>query len=241
MKRFCYMSHSQFNPGEKRGKSTITALRFSQEWIHRSQKQVIAVRSLFSVGIDVLGATNNRSSNRNGIADSQFFSWLGQFQWARRLKYWNIQTLLRADIQLANKPLLPLEQLAVGGRYSVRGYRENQMVRDNAIIASFETRVPIIRNKKWADYIELVPFVDYGKSWFGRAWNRKNPHTPDPKAIASVGIGIRWAVTLPEPMRIRPEFELFWGHRLNNIDTPSEDHDLQDDGIHFQLSMNVFD
>ncbi len=229
-----------FSSGEKRGKSTITALRFSQEWIHRTQKQVIAARSLFSVGIDVLGATNNRSSNRNGVADSQFFSWLGQFQWARKLKYWNIQTLLRTDIQLANKPLLPLEQIAVGGRYSVRGYRENQMVRDNAIIASFETRIPIVRNKRWADYVELVPFVDYGKSWFGRAWNSKNPHTPDPKAIASVGVGIRWAVTLPEPTHIRPEFEIYWGHRLNNIDTSSGEYDLQDDGVHFQLSMNVF-
>ncbi|MCP4266420.1 MAG: ShlB/FhaC/HecB family hemolysin secretion/activation protein [Candidatus Brocadiaceae bacterium] len=229
-----------FSASEKRGKSTITALRFSQDWIHRSQKQVVAIRSLFSVGIDALGATNNDSNNRNGIADSQFFSWLGQFQWARRLKYWNIQTLLRTDIQLANKPLLPLEQIAVGGRYSVRGYRENQLVRDNAIIASFETRIPIIRNKKWADYVELVPFVDYGKSWYGRAWNRKRPHTPDPKAIASVGVGIRWAVTLPEPIRIRPEFEVFWGHRLNNIDTSLGEHDLQDDGVHFQLSLSVF-
>ncbi len=231
---------SVFSISEKRGKSTITALRFSQDWMYRSQKQVIAVRSLFSVGIDILGATNNSSSNRNGIADGQFFSWLGQFQWARRLKYWNIQTLLRTDIQLANKPLLPLEQLAVGGRYSVRGYRENQMVRDNAIVASLETRIPIVRNNKWADYVELVPFVDYGKSWFGRAWNRKNPHTPDPKAIASVGIGVRWAVTPPELKSIRPEFELFWGHRLNNFDTSSGEHDLQDDGVHFQLSLNVF-
>ncbi|MDR4498989.1 MAG: BamA/TamA family outer membrane protein [Candidatus Scalindua sp.] len=229
-----------FSAGEKRGKSNITALRFAQEWTNRTQNQVIASRSRFSVGIDVLGATNNRSGNSNGVADGQFFSWLGQFQWARRLKLLDIQTLFRTDIQLANKPLLPLEQIAVGGRYSVRGYRENLMVRDNAFITSFETCVPIVQNKRWADYVELVPFVDYGKSWFGRAWNRKEPHTPDPKAIASIGVGVRWAVTLPEPIQIRPQFEFFWGHRLNNVKTSSGDHDLQDDGIHFQFSLGLF-
>ncbi|GJQ58679.1 MAG: ShlB/FhaC/HecB family hemolysin secretion/activation protein [Candidatus Scalindua sp. AMX11] len=236
-----YLRHDpfSFSAGEKRGKSNITALRFTQEWTNRTQNQVFAVRSRFSVGINAFGATDNRhDSSGNDVADGQFFSWLGQFQWARRFKYRNIQTLLRTDIQLANEQLLPLEQMSVGGRYSVRGYRENLMVRDNVIIASFETRIPIVRDKRWADYVDLVPFVDYGKAWFGRAWNSK-PHTPDPKAIASVGIGVRWAVTLPKPIEIRPQFELFWGHQLNNVET-SPDHDLQDDGIHFQFSMNLF-
>jgi hemolysin activation/secretion protein len=224
-----------FSAGAHRGKSNVTALRFTQEWTHRSLKQVFAARSRFSVGIDAFGATNNSSS----VVDGQFFTWLGQFQWARRLTHWDIQPLLRTDIQLANESLLPLEQIAVGGRYSVRGYRENQMVRDDAIIASFETRVPVIRNKRWADYVELVPFVDYGKAWFGRAWNRKI-HTPDPKAIASVGVGVRWAVTLPKPFQIRPQFECYWGHRLNNIETSSGEHDLQDDGVHFQFSIGLF-
>ncbi len=231
-----------FSAGMKRGKANITALRFSQEWTSRTENQVIAARSRFSVGIDAFGATDNRhDSNRNDVADGQFFSWLGQFQWARRWGYRDIQSLFRTDIQLANELLLPLEQMAVGGRYSVRGYRENQMVRDDVIIASFETRVPIIRNKRWADYVELVPFVDYGKAWFGRAFNKRT-HTPDPKAIASVGVGIRWAVTLPKPFQIRPQFEIFWGHQLNNIETSQGPgtHDLQDDGVHFQLSINFF-
>jgi hemolysin activation/secretion protein len=229
-----------FTPGEKRGKSNITALRFSQEWMSRTENQVIAARSRFSVGINAFGATDNRhDSNGNDVADGQFFSWLGQFQWARRWGYWGIQSLFRTDIQLANELLLPLERMVVGGRYSVRGYRENQMVRDDVIIASFETRVPIIRNKRWADYVELVPFVDYGKAWFGRAFNKRT-HTPDPKAIASVGVGVRWAVTLPKPFQIRPQFEIFWGHQLNNIETSQGDHDLQDDGIHFQFSLGLF-
>ncbi|MDR4505445.1 MAG: ShlB/FhaC/HecB family hemolysin secretion/activation protein [Candidatus Scalindua sp.] len=227
----------QFSAGEKRGKSNITALRFTQEWTNRTQNQVLAARSRFSVGINAFGATDNSHDRLgNEIADGQFFSWLGQFQWARRLKYRNIQTLFKVDAQLANKPLLPLEQMSVGGRYSVRGYRENLMVRDNVLIASFETRVPIFRGKRWADYVELVPFVDYGK-----AWNETRPLDPVLKDILSIGVGVRWALTLPKPIEMRPQFEFFWGHRLNNVDTTSGgEHDLQDDGVHFQFSMNLF-
>ena len=38
--------------------------------------------------------------------------------------------LFRADLQLANNPLLPLEQLAVGGRYSVRRSSMNEGTRE---------------------------------------------------------------------------------------------------------------
>ena len=40
-----------FSPGAEDGESVVTAIRASQEWIHRSQTQVIALRSRFSVGI----------------------------------------------------------------------------------------------------------------------------------------------------------------------------------------------
>ena len=127
------------------------------------------------------------------IPDGQFFAWLGQFQWTRRLTDWDLQSIFRLDVQLSSQPLLPLEQIAVGGRYSVRGYRENQLVRDNGLIVSLESRLPIVRNKPWADFVQLAPFVD-----FGRAWNTKLP-TPDPKMMVSIGIGLRWAITLTAP------------------------------------------
>jgi hemolysin activation/secretion protein len=40
------------------------------------------------------------------------------------------QYVLRNDLQLAKDPLLPLEQFTVGGASTVRGYRENQLVKD---------------------------------------------------------------------------------------------------------------
>ena len=40
----------------------------------------------------------------------------------------------RSQFQYADSPLLSLEQVSMGGRYSVRGYRENTMLRDKAAL-----------------------------------------------------------------------------------------------------------
>jgi hemolysin activation/secretion protein len=217
-----------FAPGAHRGLSTDTAVRVAPQWVHRTPRQVVAARSQFSVGIDALGATINPSF----LPDGRFFAWLGQLQWARRLGLWDAELLWRTDLQLANHPLLPLEQIAVGGRYSVRGYRENQLVRDNGLIAALEARLPVVRERRWAEYLQLAPFID-----FGRAWNTRLP-TPDPKTLASVGLGLRWAATLPAPLSVRPQFEVYWGVPLNHVNTPGGD--LQDWGLHLQLIVALF-
>jgi hemolysin activation/secretion protein len=188
----------------------------------------MAARSRFSVGVDTLGATINDAD----LPDGQFFAWLGQFQWGRRLTASDIQLLFRLDVQLTSEPLLPLEQIAVGGRFSVRGYRENQLVRDNALIASLESRLPIIRNRSWAEFVQLVPFVD-----FGRGWNR-HLATPEPTTLVGVGLGLRWAATVNTAVPLRAQFELFWGLKLKNVDT--EGGDLQDQGLHFQFVLAAF-
>jgi hemolysin activation/secretion protein len=218
-----------FAPGTEEGKSTITAVRLSLEWTDRTQNQVVAARSRFTIGVNAFGATIHSSRSD---PDGEFFAWLGQFQWARRLTAWDLQLLWRLDVQLATDPLLPLEQLAVGGRYSVRGYRENQLVRDNGLIVSLESRIPLVRNKPWADFVHLAPFVD-----FGHAWNNVLP-TPDPQTIASLGVGLRWALTLTSPIRLRPQFEVYWGYPLKQVDTTGGN--LQDLGIHLQFVVVAF-
>lgn len=228
-KTFLLEEPFSFSPGAVKGESNVTALRFSQEWVYRAPAQVIAAYSRFSVGIDALNATVNPP----GIPDTHFFSWLFQFQWARRFeKAWDTQLILRVDLQLSADPLLPIEQIAVGGRYSVRGYRENQLVRDNGLISSLEARIPVIRNKPWADVVQLAPFVD-----FGRSWNTENP-TPSPKTIESVGLGLRWEKTLKRPFHWKPQFEIYWGIPLKKVHT--DGNNLQDKGIHFMFLIAAF-
>lgn len=217
-----------FSLGPHDGESTVTAIRFAQEWVQRTQTQVLAARSRFSVGVDALGATVNSSE----IPDGKFLSWLGQFQWVRRLPLWDMQVLLRGDLQLTDDPLLALEQISVGGRFTVRGYRENTLVRDNAVLASLELRLPLVRNARWAEFLELAPFVD-----FGRGWN-VNPPPPEPMSLPSVGLGLRWAAAFTFPMPVRPQLEVYWGHPLTKVETSGKN--LQDDGIHFQVSLAAF-
>ncbi len=119
--------------GNDTGESKISVLRFSQDWLSRSQTQVIAFRSTFNIGIDLLDATINSSGT-----DAEFFSWLGQFQWINRFAFLDSQVIFRSDLQLSKDALLPLEKFSVGGLRSIRGYRENQFVRDNGAAVSLE-------------------------------------------------------------------------------------------------------
>lgn len=219
-----------FSPGYQNGKAVVIPLRISQEWTFRTQRQVIAARSRFSYGLNTENATIN---DNNSIPDGEFFAWLGQFQWARILNLWDTQLLFRADIQRSNDSLLPLEQIVIGGRYSVRGYRESLLVMDQAFIASLEARIPIIQKKLWAEYIQLCPFYDYGSG------TNKDLPTPDPADISSVGLGLRWAaLVIQKPFESRAELEAYWGCALRDIDLP--DHNLQDVGIHFEIAITGF-
>lgn len=217
-----------FSPGAQRGRAVVTALRLALEWTDRTPTQVFAARSRLSVGVDALNATINESD----LPDSRFVAWLGQVQWARQLTDWGLQAIARLDLQLTTQPLLSLEQIALGGRATVRGYRENQVVRDNAVLTSFEARIPLVRNTPWADSLQLAPFLDYG-----HAWNTQIG-TPAPRNLLSLGLGLRYAVTLATPVRLRPEFEIYWGIPLYHVKT--EGGNLQDTGVHFQLAVAAF-
>jgi hemolysin activation/secretion protein len=218
-----------FSPGTQNGEAIDTAGRFSLEWFNRSAEQVLAVRSRFSLGFDAFGATINADSD---VPDGRFFKWLGQFQWGRRLGFLNSQVFFRLDMQLTTEPLLPLEQIAIGGRFSVRGYRENTMVRDNGLIVSLEGRIPLLENRRWAEYVRIVSFVD-----FGRGWNRTLA-TPDPTNLASIGLGLQWSATWRTLVPLRAYVEVFWGYKLLDVETSGGN--LQDQGVHLQVVLSAF-
>ncbi|MBD2356049.1 ShlB/FhaC/HecB family hemolysin secretion/activation protein [Tolypothrix sp. FACHB-123] len=203
------------------GKTRISALRFFQEWTSRNSREVIALRSQFNLGIDVLNPTINQSA-----PDSQFFSWQGQAQWARLLAPETL-LLIRANTQLASRALLPLEQLGLGGIDTVRGYRQDYLLTDNGAFASAEVQVPILRLPKMNSVLQIIPFVD-----FGVAWNSSNRDNPDPNTLASVGLGLRW--TQGDRFTAR----LDWGIPLVSVE--SRDNTWQENGLYFSLIYNPF-
>ncbi|CAA9892219.1 ShlB/FhaC/HecB family hemolysin secretion/activation protein (fragment) [Candidatus Methylobacter favarea] len=181
---------------------------------------MFAVRSIFNIGIDALDATINQHA-----PDGRFFSWLGQLQWARHVR--SGQIIWRADVQLTDDPLLPLEKFQIGGANSVRGYRENQIVRDWGFSSSLEYRQPLFNNFFGPNKFFVAPFADVGG-----AWNTDDNTANSQDLLVSIGLGVIW-----EPDR-RLHSHVYWGKGLINVNNP--DNDPQDYGFHFKVSGQFF-
>ncbi len=224
-----YLSGDPFSfvQTDEPGKSDDTVVRFFQEWIKSSLTQVFAVRSSVNFGIDMWDATVLHDDSPDG----RFITWLGQLQWLRRIKPLNSMFLLSINSQLSNDPLLAMEKFAIGGSSSVRGYRENQLTTDYGVTFSLEWRIPVVKlkmplvSKKANDgQVHICPFIDWGNGW-----NKDGPD-PRPNGIYSAGIGARWSASE------RLQAEIYWGEALKDVYEP-EDDDIQDDGVHFQVSL----
>ena len=210
---------TSFGEGPERGVSRVTVLRTGLDWVFRDEAQVLAARSNFSTGLKLLNAAVNEGNSPDG----QFLAWLGQLQWLRRYdRLGGIQTLFRTDVQLSTSALLSLEQFSVGGHATVRGYRENTLVRDNGLVSSLELRLPLYADAAGRS-LQLAPFADIGSSW--------NTNRDGSVTLYSVGIGLRGQ--LSEQLTA----EVYWGEGLRDVSNP-EDHDLQDDGVHFRLGWS---
>ncbi len=182
-----------------------------------------------------MGATINANPD---TPDGQFFSWLGQAQAIKQFgeKLLGMQLLSRMDLQFTNSPLFPLEQVAVGGRYTVRGYREVTLLRDNVFLFSVESRFPLWRWASGEPMFQFAPFVDVGHGW-NLGENRPSPVTPNsnlPDTLASIGTGLRWNI-LPKD---RAVFEVYWGYKIKDV--PKAGNTLQDHGVHLGIVINLF-
>ncbi len=202
------------------GKTKVSALRFSQEYTQRSNKQVFAARSQFSLGVDWFSANINEDA-----PDSRFFAWRGQAQWVRQLAS-DTLFLARGDLQLAADSLVPLEQFGLGGQLSVRGYRQDILLTDNGMLLSAEFRLPILRAPKMGGLLQLTPFIDIGKGW------NHNGKNPSPSTLVGSGLGMLW--TQGDNFWAR----LDWGIPLISVE--GEKRSLQENGLYFSVRYSPF-
>ncbi len=215
-----------FTSGSDNGKTNVTALRLYEDYLDRDAEHAFALRSTLSIGLPTLGATVTSVP-----PTGNFVSWLGQAQYVRRV-YQDWEAVVRSDLQLSNRPLFPIEQFALGGIDTVRGYREYLTVTDDAFFASAELRIPVgkLRLPNLADTdeagtVQIAPFYD-----FGRAWNvdRSTPYPPD---ISGVGAGLRWLVGSGVTA------EVYYGKALRHVSAGTS---LEDRGIYFRLTAKVY-
>ncbi|MDZ8140982.1 MAG: ShlB/FhaC/HecB family hemolysin secretion/activation protein [Nostoc sp. DedQUE04] len=205
----------------EQGETRIFALQFFQEYQQRNSQQALALRSQFNLGLDIFNATVN-----NEPPDSRFFSWRGQGQYVRLLAP---QTLLviRSDLQLTTRALVPLEQFGLGGLRSIRGYRQDILLTDNGFLASAEVQLPVLRVKNVGGVLQVVPFID-----FGMGWNSSGNADPNPNTLLGLGLGLQWQ------MGDRLNARLDYGIPLTDIQ--DRGRTLQEDGIYFSIVANPF-
>jgi len=206
-----------FTEGPEEGESKVTVIRFSQDWVNRGTRRVLAARSQFSLGIDAFDATTNNTGT-----DGQFFSWLGQFQWVQQLSPRNL-LVARIDAQLTPDSLLSLERFSMGGVDTVRGYQQNQLIADNGILGSVEVRVPLTSDPR---ILQLAPFFE-----IATAWNNRDID-PGPATIASLGLGLRSLIT--------PDLSLRLDYGIPLISVGERGNSLQENGLYFSIRYQPF-
>ncbi len=210
-----------FGAGEVDGKARGSAVGVGIEWTRRAEAAVMAVRVIAEAGVDVLDPTRHEDP-----PDADFALLVGQLQYARRVAWRESRLLVNGAVQLTDEPLLAMYKLPVGGRHSVRGYRESQLVRDQGFVASIELQFPVAvdASGQRRGKLDLAVFADYGvsqdESELLTGARRER--------LASVGFGLLWD-PLPDL-----HLELYRGADLEEQNNPRES--LQDRGIHYNVA-----
>ena len=209
-----------FTADPEQTNSVTSVVKLTGDWIERSSSSVLGISSELSFGLDVFDATVN-----DNTPDGLFFSWLGQAQWTKALNQdRDLLFVSRLITQLSPDSLLPLEQFTLGGVGTVRGYRQNQEVGDNAVVGTIEIYVPLAGDRLSDNKLNLIPFFDGGTVW--------DNNSDEAEALASLGIGLDWQ--FKELLSLRVD----WGLPLIN---PSDRGDsLQDNGFSFSFQLQPF-
>lgn len=211
-----------FSPGaDPEGYSRTRVIKFGQDYVHRDIRGAWSVRSLFSFGIGILGAT----INRHPIPDGRFFSWLGQVQRVQILNENNL-LIIGSDVQLTPNSLFPSQQFVIGGGQSLRGYRQNIRAGDNGVRFTVEDRLIVQRDESGAPTFQLAPFFDAGYVWNADK-NPSNSSLPSQRFLAGLGFGILW--------QLQPRLDLRFDYAYPLIDLKDRGENAQDNGIYFSV------
>ena len=209
-----------FTADPEQTNSVTSVVKLTGDWIERSSSSVLGISSELNFGLDVFDATVNENT-----PDGIFFSWLGQAQWTKALNQdRDLLFITRLITQLSPDSLLPLEQFTLGGVGTVRGYRQNQEVGDNAVVGTIEIYVPLAGDRLSDNKLNLIPFFDGGTVW--------DNNSDEAEALASLGIGLDWQ--FKEFLSLRVD----WGLPL--INTSDRGDSLQDNGFSFSLQLQPF-
>lgn len=213
-----------FTPAEPDGRTHIRSWSFWQEYTVRSERQVLALRSTFAQARTNLQEVQGLPAGTE-LPARRYGTWLGQAQYARPVSEQGTQFIGRFSLQHAGHRLPALDQLALGGVSTVRGYRENQLLRDKGFIVNLELDHPVLRASESRVDWSVVPFIDYARG-------RNHGGSSDTLSSAGLATRLRWqglSVELAVAKRLQhPSFVTDGGGNL------------QDKGVHLRVAYQVF-
>jgi hemolysin activation/secretion protein len=207
-----------FSAGEQNGVTRIKGWRFWQEYAHRGEDQALVLRSTFLDNrTDLLSAAD--------APDRQNRIWLGQGHFARKLSADGLQASLRASLQRTGDRLSPLDRMALGGAQNVRGFRENQLIRDQGAVFNADLDYPLLHGNQPTPALTIGLFHDIGQGRNQGESSRRMSATGLTLKGAYAGLRLDMAVALA---------------RSFPAGVSRRDDTLQDKGIHFQVSYAFF-
>lgn len=211
-----------FVAGEATGRSEVESWRLFSELSARFDGgPVLALRATVARG-------RNNGTPDEAIPSSPATSyrlWITQMHaaWPLASGREGHELLLRASHQGSSQRLVPLEQFSIGGRQTVRGFRENQLLRDGGETLSAELHYRWLRDDEGGPRLTLVPFIDAGSA---------RQYRGETVRLASIGVGVQARFGALEA-------EIFYARRLQHPPLPTHGN-LQDRGIHAELRLRAF-
>ncbi|MEO1764032.1 MAG: ShlB/FhaC/HecB family hemolysin secretion/activation protein [Cyanobacteria bacterium J06629_18] len=197
-------------------------LKFGQDYIKRDRRGAWALRSQFSLGMDVFDATVNSDSQPDG----RFFSWLGQVQRVQRLNQDNL-LIAQAELQLSPDNLLSSQQFLIGGGQSLRGYQQNSRAGDNGFRLSLENRTTLQKDELGNPNLQIAPFIDMGAVWN----SSENPNdVSGENFLASVGLGL-----ILQPI---PNLQMRIDYAEPLVESSTRGENAQDRGLTFSAGYS---
>ncbi len=210
--------------GEPEGVTRIRSERFWQEYSYRREAGALVLRSTFA-------------RNRNNFEDIAALpaavetfakanrTWIGQAYASHEFAEHDAQAWIRTTYQHTTDHLVPLDALALGGVNSVRGFRENQLLRDRGGFVNVDADARVYGNAERQQSLRVGAYLDEGVGW-----NQGGEHV----RIGSIGAALRarWR-------RLRADLYVAL-HRWRGDAVPHTSGALQDHGVHFQLTWSIF-
>ena len=226
---FLFGEPFSFAPGSVDGRTVYTALRLTGDYLMRNVDQVLAIAVTGTMGLG--GTQSDIPSIPN--PDDHFMALLAQVNYARRLDASGLELRARLTGQIADGILYSGERLSIGGETSVRGYRENLFLVDNAVVGSLELAYPFSLSPR----SERTGEVDWGaftaSVFTDAAWFETLEVETAEDYVASVGVALAWNPSDAIQARIS------YAHALNDVQI-SGTRDLQDRGFQLRIVVHPF-